>query len=209
MRSSKLWLLSGIALAGALALYGATQIWVTVDLVPGAAAFAALESTGQQLNQSLSPVAIAALAAALALTIAGPVFRRVLGALVALLGVGILAIAIGVLGDPQGAASGRLAEVTGIAGSSSGSLVSGSETSPLIILTLIAGIALVLLGALVIIFAGKWKASGRKYETSGTSRAAEARNRAEAGDGTRREKPDRISDWEAMNDGEDPSEFRR
>ena len=96
---SKLWLLAGVAVSGAVALYGATQVWVTLLLADGAAAFDRLEVTGQQLNQSLSPIALAALAAALALTIAGPAFRRVLGVLVALLGAGVAAIASAALGD--------------------------------------------------------------------------------------------------------------
>lgn len=194
---SKLWLLVGIALSGSVALYGATQVWVTLVLADGAAAFERLEVTGQQLNQSLSPIAIAALAAALALTIAGPGFRRVLGVLVTLLGAGVAAIASRVLGDASTAAAGRLAEATGIAGSSSQHFVTGSETSPLIAVTLAAGIALVLLGPLVVLLSGRWKAAGRKYESEA---GHEQRSRPASAE------PDRISDWEAMNDGEDPSE---
>ena len=194
---SKLWLLAGVAVSGAVALYGATQVWVTLLLADGAAAFDRLEVTGQQLNQSLSPIALAALAAALALTIAGPAFRRVLGVLVALLGAGVAAIASAALGDAPAAVAGRLAEATGIAGSSSQHLVTGSETSPLIIVTLAAGIALVLLGLLVLLLSGRWKAAGRKYESEAGHEPRAHLASAE---------PDRISDWEAMNDGEDPSD---
>ena len=125
--NSKLLLLAGIALAGGVALYSAPQVWVSLSLAEGAAAFSQLEVTGQQVNQSLSPVAIAALASALALTIAGKAFRRVLGVLVLLLG-------------------------------------------------------------------GRWKAAGRKYEAdSGSARPAT-------------DEPDRISDWEALNAGDDPTQ---
>lgn len=190
---SKLWLLIGIALAGAVALYSATQVWVTLTLAEGAAASSWLEATGQQVNQSLSPVAIAALAAALALTIAGRVFTRVLGVLVLLLGAGIAAIAVSVLRDPGAAVAGRLAEATGLEGSAQAGLVHATMASPLVTVTLAAGALLVVLGALVLLFGGRWKAAGRKYEAEST------RTRAAS------DEPDRISDWEALNDGEDPS----
>ena len=190
---SKLWLLLGVAVAGGLALYAATQIWVTVSLAVGAAAADSLVVTGQQVNQSLSPVAIAALASALVLTIAGKVFRRVLGVLIMLLGAGIAAIAWSVLQAPESSIAGPLAEVSGIAGSAQGGLVTGVSLSFLVTLTLIAGALLVLLGVLVVILSGRWKAAGRKYE-------------AEAAPQKRQDQePDRISDWEAQNSGDDPS----
>lgn len=191
---SKLWLLSGIALAGALALFGATQVWVTLSLAAGAAASDQLEATGQQLNQSLSPVALAALATAIALTIAGKVFRRVLGVLVLLLGAGVAAIAISVLRDPSAAVASRLAEVTGLEGSVQAGLVTAITVSPLVIVTLVAGVILALLGLPVLLLGGQWKTAGRKYEADSP--------RAQSADG----EPDRISDWEAQNDGYDPSD---
>jgi hypothetical protein len=36
--NSKLWLLAGIAVTGAVALYSSTQVWVTLSLTEGAAA---------------------------------------------------------------------------------------------------------------------------------------------------------------------------
>lgn len=193
---SKLLLLTGVALAGGIALYSATQIWVTVSLVVGAAASDTLGVTGQQVNQSLSPVAIAALAAALALTIAGKVFRRILGVLIMLLGAGISAIAFAVLRAPEDAIAGRLAEATGIEGAAQAGMIAGVSTSFVVTLTVIAGVLLVVLGALVLVFAGRWKAAGRKYDTNAASKP-----RAN-------DEPDRISDWEAQNEGFDPSDER-
>lgn len=193
---SKLLLLTGVALAGGIALYAATQIWVTVSLVVGAAASDTLGVTGQQVNQSLSPVAIAALAAALALTIAGKVFRRILGVLIMLLGAGVSAIAFAVLRTPEAAVAGRLAEATGIEGAAQAGMIAGVSTSFVVTLTVIAGVLLIVLGALVLVFAGRWKAAGRKYDTD-----AAAKPRVN-------DEPDRISDWEAQNDGYDPSEDR-
>lgn len=191
---SKLWLLAAIAIAGGLALYSATQVWVSLSLADGAAAFGRLDVTGQQVNQSLSPVAIAALAAALALTIAGKVFRRILGVLVLLLGAGLAAIAVTVMRDPGAAVAGRLAEATGLAGSAQAGLITSTQMSPLVLLTLAAGALLVLLGVLVLLLGGQWRTAGRKYEAdSGSSRSVS-------------DEPDRISDWEALNAGDDPTQ---
>ena len=94
---AKLLSLGGIAVAGGVGLMAGAQPWVsfmldgTHELVP---------VTGHEVNPALSPVAIALVAAALALTIAGPVFRRVLGGLVVLLGAGLVALTAGVIAKP-------------------------------------------------------------------------------------------------------------
>jgi uncharacterized membrane protein (TIGR02234 family) len=192
--NSKLWLLAGIAVTGAVALYSSTQVWVTLSLTEGAAAFSELAVTGQQMNQSLSPVAIAVLAAALALTIAGTVFRRVLGVLVLLLGAGLGAIAVAVMRDPAAAVAGRLGEATGLTGFAQAELIASVSVSPLVLVTLVAGALLLGMGLLVLVLGGRWKTAGRKYESD--SGRAKQQN----------EEPDRISDWEALNSGQDPSD---
>lgn len=194
---SKLPLLGAVALSGGVALVAATQPWVTLVLVEGAAAAGALQASGQDLNASLSPVAIAALAAALALTISGKIFRRVLGVLIAALGAGAIAVAVGVLADPVGAAAGRIAEITAISGADQQDLVQSSALSVWPLVTAVAGGALVVFGLLVVIVSGGWGAAGRKYESRTD---AELPERAAA-------EPDRISDWERQSDGEDPSEI--
>ena len=193
---SKLPLLGAVALSGGLALVAATQPWATIVLVEGAAAAGALQVSGQDLNASLSPVAIAAIAAALALTIAGKIFRRVLGILVAALGAGAIAVAVGVLADPVGAAAGRIAEITAISGADQLALVQSSALSVWPLVTAIAGGALIVSGVLVVILSGRWGTAGRKYESRTDVDVAE---RAAT-------EPDRISDWERQSDGEDPSE---
>lgn len=199
---SKTVSIAGVALAGALALYGATQIWLTVELTAGAAAFTQIEITGQQLNQSLSPIALAALAAALALTIAGKVFRSILGAVVLLLGTGIIAIAIAVMAEPGASASGRISEATGIAGAQQLQLIAEVHTSFVVWVTAIAGALLVLFGLFVLIASGRWKQAGRKYDAAASGESRKVGNEMTA-------EPDRISDWESMNDGVDPSDDPR
>lgn len=196
---SKLPLLGALVLTGALALVSATQGWVTMQFVPGAAAVSALTVSGQDVNASLSPIAIAVLAAALALTIAGRVFRRVLGALLIALGWGIAAIALGVLGDPVQSATSRIAEITAITGTQQLELVRSHAISSWPVLTAVTGGLILLLGAAILVVSGRWRSAGRKYQSTSET---QAQLRTEQGAA-----PDRISDWERQNDGEDPSDL--
>uniref|UniRef100_UPI003A8A6196 Trp biosynthesis-associated membrane protein n=1 Tax=Leucobacter sp. BZR 635 TaxID=3378705 RepID=UPI003A8A6196 len=52
--------------------------------------------------------------------------------------------------------------------------------------------------AVVLIFGGRWKAAGRKYESGG----AQAKQRSATAP-----TDDRISDWDALSDGGDPTDF--
>ncbi|WP_240422904.1 Trp biosynthesis-associated membrane protein [Leucobacter sp. wl10] len=183
--------LFGIALSGAAALLAGSQTWISFTL----AGTEKVETvTGHEANAALSPISIAMFAAALALTIAGPVFRRVLGLLVALLGAGLVALTSGVIAAPVAAVSSRITELTGIAGEAAGASVAWSSVSAWAWVSVAAGVAAILLGAIVLLFSGRWRSAGRKYDSD---------RRAPGGDGA---EPDRISEWDSLSRGEDPSE---
>lgn len=188
----RLLLIAGLGLVGALALLSATQPWASFKLELGAAAQDHLAVTGQEFNQSLSPLALAVLAGTLALTIAGKVFRRVLGVVLALLGVGVSAVAITVLVDPSAAAIACVTKLTGLAGGSAQDAITGTSLTVWPIVTAALGAVVVLLGVLVLVVSGRWATAGRKYETSA--------KRVES------DEPDRIADWDALSDGDDPSD---
>lgn len=192
---SKLWLILGVVLVSAGILFSATQTWVILGLTEGSAAFGWLEATGQQLNASLSPIALAGLASALALSIAAPVLRRILGAVIALLGAGVVAIAATAMSDPQGAAAGRLAEATGITGSGQEQLIASSTISVYPALSVGLGAALLLCGVLVLVLGGRWGTAGRRYASREQREAADARSDA----------PDRFDDWDRLSEGGDPT----
>lgn len=191
---SKLWLLLATAVCAATALFASAQPWVTVELAEGAAAFSELSFTGQQLHPAVSPVAIAVFAAVLALTIAGRVFRRVLGVLIAGLGFALSASAFGIFSDPTVAALSRLAEATGISGDAQGDMITGVTSSPMIMVTIIAGVCVGVVGLLITVMSGAWKSAGRKYDAGTRAQRLVS------------DEPDRISDWESQNDGVDPSD---
>lgn len=186
--NSKLLTLGGIAAAGAVGLLAGAQTWVSF-MLDGTHDLVAV--TGHDANAALAPVAIAILAAALALTIAGPIFRRVLGVLAALLGVGLIGLTAGVIASPLGAVGGKITELTGIAGGATANAVVWSQLSVWAWVCLVAGVVAVLLGLTVLVFGGRWVSGGRKYDA----------NRAQAASGA----PDRISDWDSLSDGDDPS----
>ncbi len=194
-RRSKSILLILILLTGAVALAGATQNWVDIRLIPGEAAVDRLGVTGQKLNPSLSPIALAALAAALVLTIAGPAFRRVLGVLVLLFGAGIATLGINAQSAPRDAARGAVASATGLTGEAQYTVVASVVTTPWPLIVTVCGIVLALAGLAVVLVSGRWKSGGRKYEAQS---ARSARGPSEDG-------PDRIADWDALSDGDDPT----
>ncbi len=189
MLRTKLLALGGIALAGGVALMAGSQPWVSIMLD---GKHEVIPVPGHEINPALSPIAIALVAAALALTIAGPVFRRVLGGLVALLAGGVVALSISVVTNPLGAVTGKITELTGIMGAQTTATVVWHQLSAGVWVTLVAGIVAALLGILVLVFGGRWVAGGRKYATT-----SEAQRAGQV---------DRISDWDALSDGDDPTE---
>lgn len=188
---TKLAILGGVALSGAAGLLAGSQPWISF-MLEGAHAVETV--TGHAVNAALSPVSIAIVAAALALTIAGPMFRRVLGILVALLGAGLVALTGGVIGSPSSAVGGRITELTGIVGGASGSAVLWSSVSAWAWVSIAAGALAIVLGLAVLILGGRWGAAGRKYDSAPRAAAVE------------RAAPDRISDWDSLSDGDDPSD---
>ena len=189
---SKLIVVAGIAVAGGVALLAGSQPWVSFMLDGEHTLHSA---TGHDVNPALSPVAIALVAAALALTIAGKVFRAVLGALVALLGAGVVALCFGVINSPLASVSGKITELTGIAGGATANGVVWSQLSGWAWATLAAGLVAALLGVAVLVVGRRWAQGGRKYDQAPREGAAAAASG----------KPDRISDWDSLSDGEDPT----
>ncbi|MHA3684594.1 Trp biosynthesis-associated membrane protein [Leucobacter sp. HY1910] len=177
-----------IAIAGAVALGAGSQPWIEIALEGGAAE----TPSGYDLNAALSPVAIAVVAAALALSIAGPVFRRVLGVLVAGLGAGITALSVTAASDPVQAMTARVTELTGLAGHAGLASVLDYSLTPWSFVTAGAGVLAACAGIVVIFVSGRWAVAGRKYEASPAKDPEASR--------------DRISDWDSLSEGEDPTE---
>lgn len=184
---AKLVTLLVVAAAGATALGAGSQPWISFSLEGAPEQF----PTGHDLNAALSPVAIAIVVAALALSIAGPIFRRVLGLLVAALGAGVVALAAAVAANPASAMAARVTELTGLSGHGGLAAVANVTLTPWSWVTIAAGFVAALAGLVVVFTSGRWRSAGRKYEAASSKAPAQ--------------KPDRISDWDALSEGEDPT----
>ena len=206
--ASKKLVVTGTLLVAAVALIAATQVWLSIELSEGVSAQGTLTVTGQQLSPPLAPMALALAALALALTIAGRIFRFVLGALGVVLGGGIVALTLGVLQAPLDAAAGKVTELTGIGGSDATGIavVASSQVSVWAAITATAGCIAALLGIAVLVWGSRWRAAGRKYETAATASGPRPAGDDPAGQAAQTPEHDRISDWDALSDGADPSE---
>jgi len=188
MTGSRLKLLS-LALVGVLAalvLLAWSQPWFTVTLPDET-----ITVGGDVAGAALPPLALASLALVLALAIAGPGFRIILGILEALLGL-VVALVSGIaLGDPVAASAPAITKATGISGADSlAALVEGVTTTAWPVVALIGGIMMGLLGIAITVTGGRWPQSGRKY----------SRSRLESADGS-----SPIDEWDALSEGDDPT----
>ncbi|MEO6531718.1 MAG: Trp biosynthesis-associated membrane protein [Specibacter sp.] len=185
-RKSTLILLSILA---ALAVFGTTtQTWIHVAIAPGEVAQTDLDIPGSKAAVSVSALALVALAGALATTIAGKIARIITSSIVLLSAVGIIAVVLGVLANPAGAAMSEVGAATGIIGQDSDAV-----TTVFPILAVLAAALLALAAAAVLWFGRSWTIRS-KYDT------------ATAFPGTGSGEPvDEIDSWDRLSRGEDPT----
>jgi len=178
----------------ALAVFGTTtQSWLAVQLDPGqlgqgVSSQNRLQVQGSKAATTVTALALVALAGGLAASIAGRVARWIITAIILLAAIGIVTAAAIVLADPQAAAQGSIAAATGI----SGSTVQVSATA-FPVIAVVAG-ALLGLGALAIVPAGRYWTSRTKYDAAATGAAPGAAGPA-----------DEIDSWDRLSRGDDPT----
>jgi hypothetical protein len=186
-RLKSLAILAGLAISAVLLLTW-TQVWVVLELTDGAR----LEASGEVASPAIAALGLAGLAAAAALSLAGPVFRRILGVLqVAVAGTAVIAT-IPAISDPIGASAAVVTDATGVSGAESVSaLVSSAMLTAWPFVALIAGILGTALGVFIVVSASRWPQSGRKYQSIRLQDADD--NSA-------------VDDWDALSDGQDPTD---
>ena len=186
-RMKLLLILAGAALSG-LVMLAWTQPWFTVTLTDAAE----LSITGEVAAAGLSALALAGLVLVVAISIAGPFFRFVLGALQALLGVAVVFSALVALGDPIAASAPSISEATSIAGDGPvRALVASVGISPWPIVALVVGVLLVVNAVLVLVTARLWPGSSRKYQAVRLEPATSERTS--------------VDDWDSLTGGGDPT----
>lgn len=182
-------LMSPIVVA-AVALLAWTQPWVELQLTDGRTVIAAGDATAP----AVPPFALAGLALVGALTLAGLVFRIILGLLQSLLGVGLIASGMLAVSDPVAASLAPLTAATGVDGLDSvRALVESSSVSAWPWVAIVAGGAAVVVGIAIAATASRWPQRTRRFDS--------VKFTAEPGDA----RTDRLDAWDALSDGDDPT----
>lgn len=187
-------LLGATAALAALLLLAWSQSWYELQLVENSGADVSVLMVGGDVAASgLAPLALTTLALVAALAIAGPVFRRILGVLQALVGASIVAVVLVTTADPIASSATAITDATGISGRDSvAELVASVAGSAWPVVAVVLGVLVIATGLLVVLTAGRWPVSGRKY----------TRTRLVAADDSSQ---DAVAEWDALSDGDDPT----
>lgn len=195
----------GIVLLAALELTASTQPWFALVLA------AAAEGNGQRIDvvgtiaaPALSALALAGLALAAALAIAGPAFRIVLGLLQVVLGGSVVLAAATALADPVRAGASLVTDATAIAGEQSvAALVASSSSTAWPVVALICGAITALLGVGVLVTVRRWPGAARK----GASRFEPADGYGHGASTVTTEDGDidPVVSWDELSRGDDPT----
>ncbi len=192
-KRTKYALILGSLVLAALVLVAWTQAWLTATLDAGAPT-ASVTVDGAVAAPALAALALAGLALTAALSIAGVLFRIILGALDGLIGACIVLSAVLVIADPVGAGEAAVTAATGIAGPASiAAIVTGTSLTAWPVITLVFGILLVGVGLGIAVTGRRWPSTSRKYSAV----------RLEPVDPDAR--PDAVDSWDDLTRGDDPT----
>lgn len=179
-------LLGPLAAAG-LSLLAWTQVWVELSLGTGAA----VEARGEVAASTVPALSLALLALTAALALVGRGPRVALAVVEIGLGAGIVASAIGALSAPIDRGAAAVTALTGVDGSSGvAGLVTSVATTGWVWVALAGGAIAVLAGVFTAATTHRWPERTRRYD------AQDARGRVGE---------DRLGDWDALSDGDDPT----
>lgn len=185
-------ILAGLALAG-IALLTYTQTWIQIHASSPQGGTVDVFSSGSTAAPALSALAFAGLALFGAITIAGPVFRVILGALEAILGACVVLSAVLAVSDPLGSSASAITKVTGVDGDASvREIVLSHSLTAWPWVALVAGVAMAVLGILVIVTSKRWPASTRRYQAI---RVVDPNAPA-----------DPVATWDTLSTGLDPTD---
>ncbi|MBF4578272.1 Trp biosynthesis-associated membrane protein [Frigoribacterium sp. VKM Ac-2530] len=185
-------ILVGVLLAG-VGLLTWTQPWFGVVVESPQGGQLDLTAAGDVAGSPVSALSLAALALVGALTIAGRVFRVVLGLLQFALGASIAVTAGTALSDPVRASGSVVTDATGVDGQDSlRALVSSTSATPWPWLALVVGVLGALLGVGIVVTSGAWPQAGRKYTATRLVPADPA--------------SDPSATWDSLSVGDDPTD---
>ena len=179
-----------LGLAGGLvSLLAVTRTWITVPPPTSAVQLSAVTVSGTDAASAVMALTVVGLACAVAGTIAGRVARYVVGAVQALVGLGLVGFVIPVLGDPASASSATVGESFGLQ-----SVEGAYRLSAWPWVSMLGGVLLLLAALAVLLGASTWR-SGRRFERTSGGRALVAQDTM-----------DDIDRWDTLTEGGDPTE---
>ncbi|RKR74123.1 Trp biosynthesis-associated membrane protein [Frondihabitans australicus] len=185
-------ILIGLALSGVVFL-AYSQTWFSLDVSSPQGGDSTVTVAGSAAGAALSALALAGLALFCAITIAGRVFRVILGALEVVLG-GCVVLAAGLgIGDPVKASETSITNVTGVSGTASvRALVQSHSMTAWPIVAVAAGVAMAVLGVAVVVTSRRWPTgSQRRYQAIRVVDAAAP--------------TDPVVAWDTLSTGADPT----
>ncbi|MGP4915478.1 Tryptophan-associated membrane protein [Corynebacterium xerosis] len=177
--------LAGTVFSGLL--IGATRLtWAQADAPDLTGSAQSVAVTGTDAAPAVLALAIVAIAASLATSLASSWVRFVTGPVLIVAGLGAAWSSFAVTLDPQGAAAGAVTEATGVVGSQ----VDAAATAwPL--LAILPALVLCAIGVVVLLVGGRWP-RGTRYRSAAVAAPSDPAE-------------DPAAAWDALTRGEDPS----
>ena len=182
MRRPLLVAVLGSAMAGALVLVAAGRTWGAATVQANGTARQHVAVSGHAVGAALPALGLALLAMAVAMLASTGVVRRVAGLLVVFLGGSAIAAAVRARGDVGPALAARVF-------ASRASSVGGTRAAWWVLAAVAGGLA-VLAGALVVVTGGRSAGLGPRYDAPATTSAPP---------------PTAVDDWDAIEQGQDPT----
>lgn len=198
-RRLKLTLILAVLVASALALLAWTQVWINAQVaIDGhGGAMQPLAVDGANAAPALTALALAGLALAGALSIAGVIIRFILGLLEILIGVSVFISAITAIADPSAASAAAYTALTGIAGKEStlvGTVDPVATFWPWI--AVLAAAIMVIAGLGIAISARRWPGPTKRYQATRLEPVSD-----QGVDHSH----DAVDDWDELSRGDDPT----
>jgi uncharacterized membrane protein (TIGR02234 family) len=183
-------------LGGVVAWVAAGRVWANGSTDQAQSGFA-VSATGNDLSAAVTALGLTSLAGALALLATRRLARRLVGALLVVVGVGIAANAATARG--AGHAAHVLGEKAAVKGFAAGAVP--AHTTSWWLLAVAGGVLVVLAGAAAIARGGAWPGMSSRYENAAPAVGRTAHDHRAAGTGSTAKDL-----WDALDRGEDPTE---
>lgn len=187
----------GVLAGAGIVVLAQGRTWVRLDHAPATGVVTAVTDgslSGEQSAPGVLALALVAAAGAVAVTLAGRRLARVCAVLLALAGLGVVALATGVLTDPATVAR----EATRGAAGLVDAVPPAAVVTAWVAVGLAGGVVIAVAALGVWLGAARWT-TGRPVAAAATAAPGAARTRS-----ARDESPEPL--WEAISRGEDPTD---